>query len=118
MKKTTKKIAVKVGAGVAIAGAAAALGYYFYGSKNAKTHRKIAAKWATEMKGKVVKEVKLVKKASPKIFAALVDKVAKGYQSIDKAELKKAAAELKANWKMIQSEMGGKKPAKKVAKKR
>ena len=29
----------------ALAGAAAA-GYYFYGSKDAKTHRKIAAKWA------------------------------------------------------------------------
>ncbi len=44
-KKTNKgKIAAEIGAGLLAAGAAAAAGYYLYGSKNAKKHRKTAAK--------------------------------------------------------------------------
>jgi len=114
MRKTTKrgkkgagKMAVKIGAGLVAAGAAAAAGYYFYGSKNAKKHRKIAAKWATSMKNEVVKEAKRLENASPKAFAAVVDRVAKTYQgarSIKAEDVKRAANELKANWDMIQRE--------------
>ena len=44
-KRTSKgKIATEIGAGLAAAGAAAAAGYYLYGSKNAKKHRKTVAK--------------------------------------------------------------------------
>lgn len=38
------KIVAEVGAGLAVAGAAAAAGYYLYGSKNAKKNRKAVAK--------------------------------------------------------------------------
>lgn len=115
MKKTAKKTvtakqgvaAMKIGAGIVAAGAAAAAGYYFYGSKSAKKHRKIAAKWATDMKNEVVKEAKRLGKISPKTYAAIVDRVAKTYvsaRSVDAADLKRAAKELKANWDMVQRE--------------
>lgn len=105
--KNTRKTAIEIGVGLVAAGAAAAAGYYFYGSKNAKKHRKIAAKWATAMKKEVVEEAKNLKNTSPKAFATVVDRVAKTYQgirSIDSIEVKRAAKELKANWDMIQRE--------------
>ena len=126
----TGKTAMKIGAGLLAAGAAATAGYYFYGSKNAKAHRKVAAKWATDMKKEVIKETKKLEKASPKAFAAIVDRVAKTYQdvrSVDVADVKRAANELKANWDMVQRETKrtarksasrAKKTVKKVAKKR
>ncbi len=114
MKKTTKT-AVKVGAGMAAVGAAAAAaGYYFYASKNAKVHRQIAAKWAGDLKKKTVAEVKMLKKATPKAFASVVDKAAKAYAHVDAKEVKKAVKELKANWKHIQAEIA---PVKAAAKK-
>jgi|ERR1035437_3548832 Ribonuclease G/E len=110
MKKMTnaKKTAIEVGAGLAAAGAAvAAAGYYFYGSTGAKKHRKIAAKWATDMKKEVIKEAKKLEVASPKAFANIVDHVAKTYQAarnVDATEVKRAAKELKENWDSVQKE--------------
>ncbi len=43
-KISRRKIATGIGAGLAAAGAAAAAGYYLYGSKNAKKHRKTVVK--------------------------------------------------------------------------
>ena len=108
-KKSTKagNTLMKVGAGLAAAGAAAAAGYYFYGSKGAQKHRKIAVKWAADMQKEVVKEAKRLKKTSPETFARIVDRVAKTYQgarSVDIAEVKRAANELKANWEVVKRE--------------
>ncbi|MHB8860603.1 MAG: hypothetical protein ACYC48_02610 [Minisyncoccota bacterium] len=106
-KMSAGKIALEVGAGLAAAGAAAATGYFFYGSKDAKKNRKIAAKWATDMKKEVLKEAKRLENATPKAFAAMVDSVAKTYQSarsVDAADMKRAAKELKENWEMVQRE--------------
>lgn len=131
-KKVTKKAAhigrtaIGVGAGLVAAGAAAAAGYYFYGSKDAKSHRRVAVKWAGDMKKEVVKETKLLEKVSPKAFATIVDRVAKTYQqgarSVNGEDVKRAAKELKANWDLIQKEAKntvrkGVSRAKKVAKK-
>lgn len=108
VKKTnTKKLALEIGAGLVAAGAAAVAGYYFYGSKDAKKHRKIAAKWATDMKKEVVQEAKRLEKVSPGEFAAIVDRVAKTYQvarKVNAADVKRAAKELKENWSVIQHE--------------
>lgn len=106
-KTTAGKIAAEVGAGILAAGAAAATGYYFYGSKEAKKHRKIAAKWATDMKKDILKEAKRLEGASPKAIAAMVDSVAKTYQSahaVNAADMRRAVSELKANWEMVQRE--------------
>ena len=108
-KKTSKGVIVaEIGAGLAAAGAAAAAGYYFYASKHAKQHRKIAAKWAGEMKKEVMKEMQHLEKISEKDFAKVVDMVAatySGVRSIKAADLKRAASELKSNWDMVQREM-------------
>lgn len=107
MKKTTAKTVKKITTGLVAAGAAAAAGYYFYGSSKAKNHRKIAVKWAGDMKKEVIKEAKHLESASPKAFAALVDRVAKTYQgvrAVDINEVKRAAKELKDNWDMLQRE--------------
>ena len=107
-KKTSAgKIAAEIGAGLVAASAVAATGYYFYGSKDAKKNRKIAAKWATDMKKEVLKEAKRLENATPKTFAAVVDSVAKTYQtvrSVNAADVKRAANELKANWETVQRE--------------
>lgn len=126
-KKKAKKgqskamIAAEIGAGVVAAGAAAAAGYYFYGDKKAKKHRQAAAKWAKSMKTQVVKEAKKVKKLDQKTVAMIVDSAAAAYagaRSVNSADVKRAAAELKQHWQMIQKEAGAAgKSVKKVAKK-
>ncbi len=123
VKKTSKgKMAAGIAVGVAAAAAAAVAGYYFYGSKKAKSHRKIVAKWANDMKKEVIREVKSLEKVNPKDFARVVDTVAstyRGVRSVNAADLRRAANELKANWKMIQREIqkSGKKTVKKIVKK-
>jgi len=107
-KKTSRgKLAAEIGAGLAAAGAAAAAGYYFYGSSKAKQHRKVAAKWANDMKKEVVREAKRLKKVDPKALARVVDSVAstyRGVRSVNAADLKRAANELKSNWKLVHQE--------------
>ncbi len=106
MKKSMRKTAIEIGAGLAAATVVA--GYYFYGSKAAKNHRKGAVKWANDMKKEIIKETKRLKKASPKAFAVIVDRVSKTYQGarrVDALEVKRAAKELKANWEMVRREV-------------
>jgi hypothetical protein len=111
-KKTVKKgtntlLAAEIGAGVLAAGAAAA-GYYFYGAKDAKKHRNAAAKWAKGMKADVIKQAKKAQKLDKKVVAAIVDqahKAAQGVKNVDKAELMRAATELKNNWQEIEREL-------------
>ena len=106
-------IAVEIGAGIAAAaGAAAAAGYYFYGSKDAAQNRKRTAKWATELKDKVVKETKkqakMVEKLDKKAMTVIVDRASKAYEgvrNVKREDLVAAANELKQNWKEIQAEL-------------
>ena len=68
--KTNKGVlAAEIGAGILAAAAAAGTGYYFYTSDSAKKNRKIAAKWAGELKRDVIKRAKAMQAASPKAFA-------------------------------------------------
>ncbi len=109
------KVAAGVGAGIAAAAAAAGAGYYFYFSKEAKAHRRVAAKWATDLKRDVVAQAKKAKSLERDTVAAIVDKAAAAYRgakSIDAAHLVTAAAELKDNWEEIRRELAG--SAKKV----
>jgi hypothetical protein len=133
-KKTVKKsgkrgqskgmVAAEIGAGVVAAGAAAAAGYYFYGDKKAKKHRQAASKWAKGMKTQVVKEAKKVQKLDQKTMAAIIDSAAMAYagaRSVNAADVKQAASELKQHWQTIQKEVSSegrsvKKAVKKAAK--
>lgn len=107
-KKNTK---LTVGAGVIAAGAAAAAaGYYFYASKNAKQNRKVAAKWATNMKQDVIKQAKKLKDMDKKQMIGIIDTAASAYASVknvDRKDLDRAAKELKNNWQEIVSELQG-----------
>jgi hypothetical protein len=116
-------LAAEIGAGV-LAAAAAGAGYYFYGTKGAKKHRKAASNWAVGMQKDVIKQAKKVQKLDQKAIAAIVDSASIAYQgakNVSSADLAQAAKELKQNWKVIAAELStaGKdagKAAKKVAK--
>lgn len=106
------KMAAEIGAGLVAAAGAAAAGYYFYASKDASKNRKKTAKWAGEMKDKVVKEAKKELKVAAKLdkqaMAIIVDRATKAYEgvrSIKREDLMLAASELKQNWKEIEAEL-------------
>lgn len=120
-KMTTKgSNAAAVGAGVAaLATAGAAAGYYFYGTANAKKHRKAASAWAKGMKSDVTKKVKTLKKLDAKSVAKIVDEASATYHSmrgVNSSDVHHAAKELKANWKKIQAELAPSKAVKKAVK--
>lgn len=121
-KKMGGKVALGAGA-LAAAAAAAAAGYYFYASKDAKQHRKIAAKWASSLKKDAVQHAKKLGAMSKADVMKAVSAATAAYQgakSIDTKELMRAAKELKDNWKEIVMEAGisgTKKAVKKAAKK-
>lgn len=112
----TKKIA-GVGAGLIGAAAAAAAGYYFYATKDAKKNRKLAAKWATDLKRDVVREAKKLQNVDRAKMLKIVDTAATAYEtvrSVDKKDLTGAVKELKKNWQELARELGvGAKGAKK-----
>jgi hypothetical protein len=108
VKKGKGSSVSKIGAGIIAAGAVAAAGYYFYGSKDAKKHRQVVTKWATDMKKQVMRKTKDLKNLNAQDFAKVVDTVMSTYEgvkSINAADLKQAAKELKANWKTVKSEL-------------
>ncbi|HEY4488486.1 MAG TPA: hypothetical protein VJB97_03130 [Candidatus Paceibacterota bacterium] len=99
---------VTKGTKMTLAGAAvAAAGYYFYASKNAAKHRKVAARWAEGFKKEAQKHVKKLDRIDSAAIARAVDKAAIAYGSlrtIDKKALAVAARELKKNWRAFASE--------------
>lgn len=123
-----KKSDSHVSRAILVAAAGITAGYYFYASENAKKNRKVAAKWASELKGKVVKEAKKHGTLDKKTLAKIVDTAAKTYANMPKLDPKKlsdAAEELKTHWQKIAKELKASpkpkqiaKAARKVAKKR
>lgn len=107
-KKHTGIPAAGIAAGAAVAAAAAGATYYFYAAKGAKRHRQAAAKWVAGMKREVVRDAKKAGKLTAPVIAGIVDRVASGYEAAkkaDPAELGRAAAELKKNWRMVAQEL-------------
>ena len=104
--KKNQKTALAAGAGLA-AIAAAATGIYMMTGKNAK-NRKKAAKWVGDMQKDVVKQLNVAGKATKATYHKVVDTAAANYKNlknVDTADLAAAAAELKASWDAISSEM-------------
>lgn len=98
----------RLGKGVLAAAALAAVGYYFYASKDAKKNRQVAAKWAIDMKRDVVKRAKALKNVDRAAVAAIVEQSARAYKGIrglDRKEVERAARELKKNWQKIAAEL-------------
>lgn len=113
---------VSIGAG-ALAAAVAA-GYYFYASKNAPEHRRVAARWAGGLKKEALREVKRLKKLDRAQVMKAIDAASAlydGARSVDRKEVVRAAKELKNNWQALVSEAVGTRAtatAKKAAPKR
>lgn len=112
MAKAKKKSGGGAGlVALAAAGAAAAAaGYYFYGSKDAKKNRKIAAKWANDMKGDVLREAKKLKHIDRASLSKIVDKASATYKtvrSVDRGDLDRAVRELKSNLSELAVEAQG-----------
>ena len=104
MKTRNKIMAGAAGA----AAAAAAAGYYFYASSSAKKNRKLAAKWASELKDDVMKKAKDIKGLNKQSMMAIVDGVAKAYKGVsnlDQTDIMNAATELKDNWQKLREEL-------------
>lgn len=114
---------VGLGAG-ALAAAAVAAGYYFYASKNAPEHRRVAARWAGGLKQEALREVKRLKKLDRAQVMKAIDAAASAYEtarSVDRKDVMRAAKELKNNWQEVVSEAIGTRAtssAKKIAPKR
>ncbi len=107
---TAKRAALGVGA-LAAAAAAAAAGYYFYASEDAPKNRRIAAKWARDMKNDIAKQAKKVKDLDRTQMMALIDGAAAAYKTardIDPKELSRARKELRDNWQDLIAELRGK----------
>jgi len=127
-QQNAKRVGIAASA-LAAAAAAAAAGYYFYGSDDAPKNRRIAAKWANDMKNEVVRQAKKAKDIDRKQMLALIDGAAAAYETarhVDPAELSRARKELRDNWQSLVGELRGRaggakkratKAAKKVAKK-
>lgn len=96
----TRKIAAGVGAALLAAGAAAGY-YYFYASKDAKRNRKIAAKWASDMKRDVMREISRLSVPDREAVRATIGRIAGAYQAargVDPQSVSRAARELKDHW--------------------
>lgn len=99
-KKT--KAAIEIGAGLLAAGAAA--GYYFFASKSAKKNRKIAAKWANDLKKDAEKKIKVLKNVDKIAVTKVIEQAATAYscvKDVGKKELTTAVSELKKNWQKL-----------------
>ena len=97
----------KLRAAVAL-GALAAAGYYFYASKNAKQHRKQAARWSEQFKKEVIKQIDSAKATNQTAVASAIDKAAEMFESlraVDRSELLDAARELKAHWRELSQDI-------------
>lgn len=112
---------VRLGAG-ALAAAAVAAGYFFYASKNAPKHRRVAARWASGLKEETLREVKRLKKVDRVQVMKAIDAATAVYETartVDRKDVMRAAKELKNNWQDVVSEaVGGATRSVAVAKKR
>jgi len=95
-----------IGAGLAMAAlAAAAGGYYFYGSKDAAKNRKTVKSWMLKAKAEVLEGIE---KAQKELSKADYDKLVKsvtatyaGMQDISKGDLLDFAKDMKGQWEGI-----------------
>jgi glutamyl-tRNA reductase len=95
-----------IGAGLAVAAlAAAAGGYFLYGSKNAAKNRKTVKSWMLKAKAEVLEGIeKAQKELSKADYEKLVKSVTATYasmQDIKKSDLTDFARDMKAEWEGI-----------------
>lgn len=109
MAKSKRKIGGVVAAVGAAAAAAAVGAYWFYGTKNAKAHRKTARSWMLKARGDVLAAVETAVKKAGEIdkatYMKIVDGVLKRYSKsagVTAAEMRQVTSDMKAAWQHMQ----------------
>jgi flagellar basal body-associated protein FliL len=130
-KKTTKTSKDKglsqnqvigIGVGITAAVAAAAGGFFLYGSKNAAKNRKAVKSWALKAKAEVLEGIEKAKDMSQEEYEQLVDTVVGTYitaKSASKNELGEFKKEMKDHWQgLVKTAVPKKSATKKAATKK
>ena len=116
------------GLGLAILAAAAAAGYFLYGSRNSTENRVKVKGWMLKAKGEVLEKIEKLKYVSEDEYNKIIDKVASKYsrmKDMDEGEVCAMMDDLRKHWKKIQrqiepkakkAKIKGKKIAKKATK--
>ena len=92
--------AVKIGAGIAAATAAA---YLLFGPEKKKNREKVRG-WAVKMKGEIIEKFEKAKEITEPVYNQIIDQVYKEYsriKNIDQAELDAIVADIRKHWKAI-----------------
>ena len=117
-KHTGAKVALGIGAGLAIAGAAGAA--WLYGTDKGKQTKKKLESWMLKAKGEVMEKIERMDDVTEKAYHKAVADVMKKYKkakNVSTPKVVKLEKELKKHWKSLAKKV--KKPAKKkVAKKK
>ncbi len=106
-KKGISKTTIAMGVGAAAAATAAA--YWFYGSKDAASHRKSARSWMLKARGEVLEAVdRTIKKAGEldkEAYMSIVGGVLKRYKKVagvKSSEILQMTRDMKAAWQHMQ----------------
>ncbi len=113
----TNKQAIGLGLGITAAVAAAAGGFFLYGSKNAASNRKAVKSWALKAKAEVLEGIEKAKDMSQEEYEQLINTVAATYltaKSASKNELSDFKKEMKEHWQGLLKTANPKKPVKKA----
>ena len=123
IKKTTSKAvmsnkqAIGLGLGITAAVAAAAGGFFLYGSKNAAKNRTTVKSWALKAKAEVLEGIEKAKDMSQAEYEQLIDAVVGTYltaKTASKTELSTFKKEMKDHWQGLVKTANPKKPVKKA----
>lgn len=93
-----------VGAGVAAAVAAAALGAYFLYGKDGDKNRKKVKGWMLKAKGEVLERLESMEMVSEESFKQVLDKVLANYRgarNVTSADLLALAADVRKHWNAL-----------------
>lgn len=113
----SSKQAIGLGLGITAAVAAAAGGFFLYGSKNAAKNRKAVKSWALKAKAEVLEGIETAKDMTQEEYEQLINTVATTYltaKSASKNELSEFKKEMKEHWQGLVKTANPKKPAKKA----
>lgn len=112
--------ALAVGAGVAVASAAA---YLLMGPEGKKNRKQIKG-WAVKMKGEMIEKLEELQEVTEPVYNKVVDEISEKYakvKNIDKEDVTEVVGELKKHWKALAKDAKklvktAKKPIKKAKK--
>ena len=107
MKKEEKKDSGH-GFGLALIAAAAAAGYFLYGSKEGAKNRKKVKGWMLKAKGEVLEQIEKLKNVNEEDYNKIIDKVSEKYskvKNIDGEEVRSMMEDMRKHWRKIQNDI-------------